>query len=129
MKILVAYDQKISFASVMNKLIHRAKELDAYLYLVRACSADAKESEITRHENRLNELKNELFKLEGIKSETHVLIRGLTAGEEIVTFAREKGVDEIVIGLKKRSKVGKLLFGSTAQYVILESPCSVLIAK
>ena len=44
-------------------------------------------------------------------------------------FLLENEIDEIVIGIKKRSKVGKLIFGSTAQYVILEAPCPVLTVK
>ena len=35
-------------------------------------------------------------------------------------------VDEIIVGVKRRSKVGKLVFGSNAQYVILEALCPVL---
>ncbi len=38
-------------------------------------------------------------------------------------------IDLIFIGVKKRSKVGKLVFGSTAQYVILEAPCPVVSVK
>jgi nucleotide-binding universal stress UspA family protein len=38
-------------------------------------------------------------------------------------------VDEIIIGIEKRSKVGKLLFGSNAQYIILEAPCPVVSVK
>ena len=50
-------------------------------------------------------------------------------GEDLVTFARENNVDEIIIGVRHRSKVGKLVFGSTAQYVILEAHCPVLTVK
>jgi nucleotide-binding universal stress UspA family protein len=56
-------------------------------------------------------------------------VRGLQAGEDIVLLAEENKVDEIIIGVRRRSKVGKLLFGSTAQYVILNAPCPVVSVK
>jgi nucleotide-binding universal stress UspA family protein len=65
----------------------------------------------------------------GVKCEKHLLMRGNATGEDIVSFAKENRADLIVIGVKKRSKVGKLMFGSTAQYVILEADCPVLAVK
>ncbi|RLC23367.1 MAG: universal stress protein, partial [Deltaproteobacteria bacterium] len=65
----------------------------------------------------------------GVKCETHLLVRGFEAGEDLVTFAKEKKVDEIIIGVRSRSKVGKLIFGSTAQVVILDAHCPVLTVK
>jgi len=56
-------------------------------------------------------------------------VRGLEAGEDLVQLAEDTGIAEIVIGIKRRSKVGKLLFGSTAQYLILHAPCPVLTIK
>jgi nucleotide-binding universal stress UspA family protein len=51
------------------------------------------------------------------------------AAEELIRFAKKKEVDEIVIGLNKRSQLGKLLFGSTSRHVLLEAPCPVLTVK
>jgi nucleotide-binding universal stress UspA family protein len=50
-------------------------------------------------------------------------------GEDLVKYAKENQIDQIVVGIRRRSKVGKLVFGSTAQYVILEAPCPVLTVK
>ncbi|MFW6334570.1 MAG: universal stress protein [Desulfosalsimonas sp.] len=53
----------------------------------------------------------------------------MTPDEDLVAYATEQQVDEIVIGIRKRSKMGKLLFGSTAQFLILNAPCPVLTVK
>ena len=64
-----------------------------------------------------------------IPCKTILSVRGLEAGEDLVQLADENKVDEIVMGVRRRSKVGKLIFGSTAQYVILNAPCPVVSVK
>jgi len=46
--------------------------------------------------------------------------------DEILDAAEDVGASLIVIGLRKRTAVGKLMLGSTAQTVILKAHCSVL---
>ena len=56
-------------------------------------------------------------------------MRGLDASEEILAVAREHRAELVVIGLRRRSPVGKLLMGSTAQRVLLDAHCPVLAVK
>jgi nucleotide-binding universal stress UspA family protein len=66
---------------------------------------------------------------QGVRHNTHLLIRGKSPGEDLVDYATENSCDAIMIGVKSRSKVGKILFGSTAQYVILKALCPVISVK
>jgi nucleotide-binding universal stress UspA family protein len=70
-----------------------------------------------------------MFVDKGIACKTHLLIRGMSPGEDLIEFAKENKSDAVFVGVKRRSKVGKLLMGSTAQYVILQAPCPVVCVK
>lgn len=129
MKILIAYDQNTAVSNVLDRGVSRARETKGSVYLVRTCSQGLKEEEIADIEKRLDELKKDVFDSVSIPCETHLLIRGVNPGEDIVRYAKQQKVDEIVIGIKKRSKLGKLVFGSNAQNIILEAHCPVLCVK
>jgi nucleotide-binding universal stress UspA family protein len=71
----------------------------------------------------------ETLRAEDIPCEIKTIFGGTAAGESIVDYAKEIAADEIIIGVRRKSKVGKLIFGSTAQHVILEAHCPVLTVK
>ncbi|MGA7270004.1 MAG: universal stress protein [Acidimicrobiia bacterium] len=61
---------------------------------------------------------------DGVPVRTKVLV-----GEEaaqVHRLAREEAAEFIVIGIQNRSRVGKLIMGSTAQEILLGSPCPVV---
>ena len=67
--------------------------------------------------------------VEGLPHEVRPPTSGLAAAEELLRVAGEREVDLIVIGLRRRSPVGKLILGSNAQRVLLDAPCPVLAVK
>jgi len=128
MKILVGYKGDNIDKALMDIAIKHTKAFEGEILIVTSMIDGDKTSNIAEVEKSLERTKNQ-FNDFGVKSETHLLIRGLAAGEDLVQFAKEKGVDEIIIGVRSRSNVGKLIFGSTAQIVILEAHCPVLTVK
>ncbi len=76
----------------------------------------------------LDALDDELTRA-GLEHEIRQPTTGQPAAEEILTAALETRAALIVIGIRRRSPVGKLLAGSTAQHVLLDAPCPVLTVK
>ena len=52
-----------------------------------------------------------------------------TAGYHLCRIAKLEEVQEIIVGIRNRSRLGKLLLGSVAQSVILQADCSVICVK
>jgi nucleotide-binding universal stress UspA family protein len=65
----------------------------------------------------------------GLEHDLRVLDGGHDAADQLVEVAEEVAADLIVIGLRRRSPVGKLILGSNAQRVLLDAPCPVLTVK
>jgi nucleotide-binding universal stress UspA family protein len=55
--------------------------------------------------------------------------RGADSAEDVIFVAIEEAAEVIVIGLRRRSPVGKLVLGSHAQRILLDAPCPVLAVK
>lgn len=129
-KILVAFDGTNVAKAALEVARKHAHAFNARLIMAwsMAKGAGDQQESIQSAENTLAYWEDQI-RGSGLACETHLLIRGLDAGEDLVRFARDHAVAEIVIGVRRRSKVGKLVFGSTAQYVILKAPCPVLCVR
>ena len=51
------------------------------------------------------------------------------AGDQAIAVAQDQQPDLIVLGIRRRSRVGKLIMGSVAQKILLEVDCPVLVVK
>ena len=65
----------------------------------------------------------------GLEHEIRQSTQAISPAEEILQAATDVGADLIVIGLRKRSPVGKLFLGSSSQQVILDAACPVVAVK
>ena len=65
----------------------------------------------------------------GLEFSVRQEVRGREPWEEIVDLLHEVNADLCVIGIRRRSAVGKMLMGSNAHHILIEAPCHVLSVK
>lgn len=130
MNILVGLDESNSASAALDLACTYAQPFDADIEIVTSMETGEAENvdKIKKAEARLEWAESHVTKA-GIKANTHLLIRGMAPGEDIVQFASDNDVDVIFIGVRRRSKVDKLLFGSNAQFIILKASCPVMTVK
>jgi len=130
MKILIGYDGSEESKKALDIVKQYAKILSAEAYVLTVVEGGphAVREVYQKAEDDLTYAKNSIA-AEGIRCTAKLSAQGLEPGEVLLQFAEENAIDLIVIGIQKRSKMGKLLFGSNAQYVILNAACPVLTVK
>ncbi|HKJ57350.1 MAG TPA: universal stress protein [Nitriliruptoraceae bacterium] len=80
------------------------------------------------HDRALRDAEADLAE-RGVTYEVKRYARGKTPSEDLLRTAKDLDVDLLVIGIRRRSPVGKLLLGSNAQDIILHADCPVLAVK
>ncbi len=130
MKLLVGYDGSNSSKEALELACTHAKAFSASIEVIASLEGGSETEAIEiRHAEEDLQNAEKYIKDQGLSVNTHLMVRGMTPAEDIVEFATENQVDTIFIGVRRRSKVGKLLFGSNAQYVIIKAPCPVMTVK
>lgn len=128
--IVVGFVPKPEGRAAVSRAIEEAKLRESRLVVINSHRGGAafdadKAREVERD---LEEVRAEL-EASGIDNDIRQLVRGKEVAEDMVAVAEETGAEMIVIGLRRRSPVGKLLLGSNAQRILLDSPCAVLAVK
>lgn len=125
MSVVVGYIESPEGRAALQRAVQEARLRDLPLIVVHSLRDDAR---IRQAEEVLARIDRELGH-EGIRYEVRELVRGKPAGEDLAAFAHEHHASLLVIGLRRRSPVGKLVLGSNAQDVLLAADCPVLAVK
>ena len=130
MTIVVGYVPRAEGRAALRRAAEEARLRSAKLIVINSNRGGGHldEDDAVEHERELAQVRAELD-AEGIEHEVRQLVRGLDPAEDLIAVATETQADFIVIGLRRRTPVGKLILGSNAQRILLEAPCPVLAVK
>lgn len=115
-RIVVGYSSRPEGRAALRRALSEATLRGAGLIVLHAPDDD------------LAELTTELDAT-GVAYELKAPTEGSDAAEDLIELAEDADAAFIVIGLRRRSPVGKLLLGSNAQRVLLDASCPVLAVK
>jgi nucleotide-binding universal stress UspA family protein len=128
MTILVAYVPRPEGQAALEKGIELARAAKDNLIVVNATPGGSGEDP-SRADAQDVERVEQLISVSGIQAEFKQFVRGKNAVEELQDMVTAHQVSMLVIGLRRRTAVGKLIMGSMAQEILMTIDCPILAVK
>lgn len=114
--------------AAVEAAVAEAGRRNGVLHVVNASGGDSFVDHKLASAEQLDALRERLAG-QDVEHEVVQQVGRLEPAEEILEAADKLGAALIVLGIRRRTPVGKLLLGSTAQRVLLQAPCPVLAVK
>ncbi len=128
--VVVGYVPKPEGEAALSKAIDEAKLRNIKLVVVNSHRGgqDFDSTAARRAEEEMDAVRARLDE-SGVSYDLRQLVRGFEPAEDLISIAEANSAELIVIGLRRRSPVGKLILGSNAQRILLDAHCAVLAVK
>jgi len=128
--VVVGFVPKPEGEAALKSAIDEAKLRNAKVVVVNSHRGGSEfDSDASVKANAEMDQIRELLTAAGIEHEVRQLVRGFAPAEDLISIADAADAELIVIGLRRRSPVGKLILGSNAQRILLDAKCPVLAVK
>ncbi|MBX7443999.1 MULTISPECIES: universal stress protein [unclassified Arthrobacter] len=128
MTIVVGYVPTPEGEAALAQAITEARKNNSTLVVINSSKGEAAVDNRFAQDDDIQGIEQRLA-TQGIQHVIKRPVRGHDAAAEVLDAAEEHKADLIVIGLRRRTPVGKLIMGSTSQRILLEADCPVLAVK
>ena len=126
--IVVGWTPNAQGEAAVEAAVVEAGRRDAVLHVVNASSGDSYVDAKMASDEQLGALRERLAG-QGVEHEVAQSVGTFEPAEAILDAADRTSAALVVLGIRRRTPVGKLLMGSTAQRVLLQAKCPVLAVK
>ena len=128
MTILVAYAPRPEGRAALEKGIEIANRRNERLLVVNAISGGNQNDPSLAGAVDISAVEKRLVSA-GVEGTFKQFVRGKDAVAEIVELADNPDVTLVIVGLRKRTPMGKLIMGSVSRDILLSVSCPVLAVK
>ena len=128
MTVVVGYIPTAEGSAAIEAAVAEARLRNAALVVVNVSRGEALVDERYADEEQLDQVRATL-EAAGVDVHVRQQVDGHSPAAQIIGVAEEEHADLVVIGIRQRSPVGKFVFGSTAQEILIHAHCPVLAVK
>ncbi|MFP4636199.1 MAG: universal stress protein [Nitriliruptoraceae bacterium] len=130
MRIVAGFLRSPEGRAALQRAIEETKLREGELLVVHSMRGGERDEldQVMSYREEFERLENQL-KDEGIDYRLVEYARGNSPAEDLLQASKDEDADMIVIGIRRRSPVGKLILGSNAQDILLHSDAAVLAVK
>lgn len=128
MPVIVGFVPTKEGRAALDAAVVEARSRGSRLLVVNASTGAASADNRFVDDAQLDDLRAELD-ASGLDYEVSHAVHRKDPADVIVELAEETNAELIVIGVRRRTPVGKLLLGSQAQRILLDAECPVLSVK
>ncbi len=126
MKILLAYVPSATSEAALEYAVKEAKVHGASLLVLAS-----ETSGVSRKDEAVTDKRALQARIEeaGVDVEIATVPKRDDPADDILHAVADHQPDLVVMGIRKRTPIGKMITGSTSQRVVLEAPCPVVLVK
>jgi len=130
MRIVAGFLRSPEGRAALDRAIEEARFRDAELVVVHSMRGGQRDEveQVLEYREEFENLEKRLDD-SGISPRLVEYARGNAPSEDLLQASKDEDADLVVIGIRRRSPVGKLVLGSNAQDILLHSDCAVLAVK
>jgi nucleotide-binding universal stress UspA family protein len=115
--------------AAISAAVDETRRRDGRLIIVHSSKGGAEDAASVVEDRLALDALGDQLRQDGLAVDLEDLARGKDPAEDIIEVAAREDAAVIVIGMRRRSPVGKLLLGSNAQTLLLHADCPVLAVK